>query len=95
MSANTLGLAIESNGIRIVEPFDTTLTFTYASGKTKLQIGVSNIFMNFSFSILTLFLAVEEDILMFLRQTSKKMTLMCSQFDRVGRIESKLIHYGL
>uniref|UniRef100_A0A7N1A9Q6 Peroxin/Ferlin domain-containing protein n=1 Tax=Kalanchoe fedtschenkoi TaxID=63787 RepID=A0A7N1A9Q6_KALFE len=88
VNANILGLAMESNGIRILEPFDTKMTFTNASGKTSIKIRVSNIFMNFSFSILTLFLAVEEDILTFLRQTSKKMTLMCSQFDRVGTIEN-------
>jgi vacuolar protein sorting-associated protein 13A/C len=43
--------------------------------------------MNFTFSILRLFLAVEEDILSFLRMTSKK-TIPCSQFDKVGTITS-------
>lgn len=90
MNANALGFTMESNGIRILEPFDTSMKFSNASGKTNIHISVSDIFMNFSFSILRLFLAVEEDILSFLRMTSKKMTLVCSEFDKVGTIESAL-----
>ncbi|XP_028077973.1 LOW QUALITY PROTEIN: uncharacterized protein LOC114279888 [Camellia sinensis] len=88
MSANALGFMMESNGIRILEPFDTSMKFSNASGKINIHFSVSDIFMNFSFSILRLFLAVEEDILAFLRTTSKKMTLVCSQFDKVGTIEN-------
>lgn len=93
MTANVLGLSMESNGIRILEPFDTSMTYSNASGKTNIHISVSDIFMNFSFSILRLFLAVEEDILAFLRMTSKKMTVVCSQFDKVGTIRSMLRFY--
>ena len=88
MTANALGLTMESNGIRILEPFDTSIKYSNASGKTNIHLSVSDIFMNFSFSILRLFLAVEEDILAFLRTTSKEMTVDCSQFDRVGTIRS-------
>lgn len=88
MTANVLGLLMESNGIRILEPFDTSIKYSNASGKTNIHISVSDIFMNFSFSILSLFLAVEEDILAFLRMTSKKMTVFCSEFDKVGTIRS-------
>ncbi|XP_023553987.1 uncharacterized protein LOC111811402 [Cucurbita pepo subsp. pepo] len=87
-SANALGLTMESNGIRILEPFDTSVHYSNASGKTNIHLSVSDIFMNFSFSILRLFLAVEEDIVAFLRMTSKKMTVVCSQFDKVGTIKS-------
>jgi vacuolar protein sorting-associated protein 13A/C len=87
MSANALGLSMESNGIRILEPFDTSIMYSNASGKTNIHLSVSDIFMSFSFSILRLFLAVEEDILAFLRMTSKKMTVVCSQFDKVGTIQ--------
>jgi vacuolar protein sorting-associated protein 13A/C len=90
MSGNALGLTMESNGIRILEPFDTSIKYSNASGKTNIHLSVSDIFMNFSFSILRLFLAVEEDILAFLRMTSKKMTVVCSQFDKVGTIKSTL-----
>ncbi|GMQ04542.1 hypothetical protein CsSME_00049923 [Camellia sinensis var. sinensis] len=62
MSANALGFMMESNGIRILEPFDTSM------------------------NILRLFLAVEEDILAFLRTTSKKMTLI--------PMVSKYLHFG-
>lgn len=87
MSADVLGLTMESNGIRILEPFDTSLKYSNASGKTNIHISVSDIFMNFTFSILRLFLAVEDDILSFLRMTSKKMTIVCSHFDKVGIIK--------
>lgn len=90
MSANALGFTMESNGIRILEPFDTSVKFSNASGKTNIHVAVSDIFMNFSFSILRLFLAVEEDILAFLRMTSKKMTMVCSEFDKIGTIKSRL-----
>ncbi|XP_052881690.1 uncharacterized protein LOC108482794 [Gossypium arboreum] len=87
MTANALGLTMESNGIRILEPFDTSIKYSNASGKKNMHLSVSNIFMNFSFSILRLFLAVEEDILAFLSTTSKEMTVHCSQFDKVGTIK--------
>ncbi|KAF7828516.1 Vacuolar protein sorting-associated protein 13C [Senna tora] len=88
MSADALGLTMESNGIRILEPFDTTLKYSNSSGKTNIHLFVSDIFMNFTFSILRLFLAVEDDILSFLRTTSKKVTIVCSHFDKVGTIKN-------
>ena len=89
MSANAIGLTMESNGIRILEPFDTSIKFSNASGKTNIHVAVSDIFMNFSFNTLRLFLAVEEDILKFLRMTSRKMTLSYSEFDKLGTFQSK------
>ncbi|XP_042953951.1 uncharacterized protein LOC122290372 isoform X2 [Carya illinoinensis] len=88
MNANAIGLTMQSNGITILEPFDTSIIYSNASGKTNMHLSVSDILMNFSFSILRLFLAVEEDILAFLRTTSKKMTFVCSQFDKVGTIKN-------
>jgi vacuolar protein sorting-associated protein 13A/C len=87
MDAKALGLTMESNGIRILEPFDTAIKYSNASGKTNIHVSVTDIFMNFSFSILKLFLAVEEDILAFLSTSAKKMTVLCSQFDKVGTIK--------
>ncbi|XP_037495569.1 uncharacterized protein LOC105636609 isoform X2 [Jatropha curcas] len=88
MTAKTLGLMMESNGIRILEPFDTSVNYSNASGKTNIHLSVSNLFMNFTFSVLRLFLAVEEDILAFLRMTSKQITVPCSEFDKVGTIRN-------
>lgn len=88
MSAHTLGLTMESNGVKILEPFDTFVKYSSVSGKTNIRLSVSNIFMNFSFSILRLFIAVEEDILSFLRMTSRKMTVVCSEFDKIGTIRN-------
>lgn len=90
MTANALGLMMESNGIRILEPFDTSMSYLNASGKTEIHLSITNIFMNFTFSILRLFLAVEEDILSFLRMTSKQKTVACFEFDKVGTIRSML-----
>ncbi|KAM5573225.1 hypothetical protein ABKV19_012985 [Rosa sericea] len=87
MNANVLGFTMESNGIRILEPFDASVKYSNASGRTNIHLSVSDIFMNFSFSILRLFLAVEEDILAFLSTTSKKITVVCSQFDKIGTIK--------
>ncbi|XP_010540792.1 PREDICTED: uncharacterized protein LOC104814451 [Tarenaya hassleriana] len=88
MCANTFGLTMESNGVKILEPFDTSVKYSSASGRTNLHLSVSDIFMNFSFSILRLFLAVEEDIISFLRMTSRKMTVVCSEFDKVGNMRN-------
>ncbi|XP_027361593.1 uncharacterized protein LOC113869468 [Abrus precatorius] len=88
MSADVLGLTMESNGIKILEPFDTSLKYSNASGKTNIHLCASDIFMNFTFSILRLFLAVEDDILAFLRMTSKETTIVCSHFDKVGTIKN-------
>lgn len=88
MSADTHGLTMESNGVRILEPLDSSVKLSSASGKTKIHLDVSDVFLNFSFSILKLFLAVEDDILAFLRMTSKKMTVVCSQFDKIGTIKN-------
>lgn len=95
MNANVLGLTMESNGFTILEPFDTSVKYSNASGKTNIHLSASDVFMNFSFSILRLFLAVEDDILAFLRTTSKKMTVVCSQFDKIGTIRSRLIFFFL
>lgn len=89
INGSLLGLKMESNGIRVLEPFDTSVKFSNASGKTNIHLAVSEIFMNFSFSILRLFLSVEEDILAFLRTTSKKVSVVCSHFDKVATIQRK------
>ncbi|KAL8101699.1 hypothetical protein AgCh_033550 [Apium graveolens] len=88
MNASALGFTMESNGIRILEPFDTFLKYSNASGKTNIHATVSDIFMNFSFSILRLFIAVEDDIMAFLRKTSNQMTVLCSEFDKIGTIKN-------
>jgi len=87
MNGNILGLKMESNGIRVIEPFDMVVKYSNASGKTNLHLLVSEIYMNFSFSILRLFLAVEEEISAFLRMSSKKISLVCYQFDKVATMQ--------
>ncbi|ERN15489.1 uncharacterized protein LOC18443778 [Amborella trichopoda] len=88
VNANALGFTIESNGVRILEPFDASISFSRVSGKMNIHLVVSDIFMNFSFSILQLFMGIQEDIMAFLRMTSRKATVICTQFDRIGTIQS-------
>jgi vacuolar protein sorting-associated protein 13A/C len=87
MNGNILGLKMESNGIRVLEPFDMSVKYSNASGKTNLHLLVSEIYMNFSFSILRLILTVEEEITAFLRMSSKKLSLLCNQFDKVATMQ--------
>ncbi|KAK3153327.1 hypothetical protein QOZ80_2BG0170820 [Eleusine coracana subsp. coracana] len=87
MNGNILGLKMESNGIRVIEPFDMSMKYSNASGKTNLHLLVSEIYMNFSFSILRLILAVQEEITAFLRMQSKKMSLLCNRFDKVATMQ--------
>jgi vacuolar protein sorting-associated protein 13A/C len=86
IKGDILGLKMESNGIRVLEPFDASLKYSSASGKTNINLGFSEIDMNFSFSILRLFLAVQDDILSFMQTSSKRATELCSQFDNVATI---------
>eukprot|EP01018_Ginkgo_biloba_P007485 Gb_23775 [translate_table: standard] len=84
LNANTLGLTVEAgSSVRVVEPFDAFVKFSKVSGKTNIHITISDVFTNFSYSILQLFIRLEEDILAFLRITSKKVTVVCSQFDKI------------
>ncbi|XP_042394059.1 uncharacterized protein LOC121984930 isoform X2 [Zingiber officinale] len=86
-SGNILGLKLESNGITVLEPFDIFLKLSNTSGKTNIHLAVSDVVINFSFSILKLFIAIEEDILAFLRKSTKKVSVVCSQFDRIATIK--------
>lgn len=92
LTANALGLTMESNGVRILEPFDTSIKFSKVAGEMNIHLSSSDIFMNFSFSILRLFLAVQEDFLSFLRLTSRKMTVSCSEFDKVAVVECEFVY---
>ncbi|MQL82392.1 hypothetical protein Taro_014849, partial [Colocasia esculenta] len=81
LSGNVLGLKLESNGIRVLEPFDTCVNFSNVSGKTKINASISDIYMNFSFSILKLN-----------EPPSKGVTAVNTNFARVKRpISFKLI----
>lgn len=76
----------------VLEPFDTIVKLSTTDGRTVIHISVSDILMNLSFSIMRLFLAVEEDILAFVRMTSKKVSVSCSQFDQVGTLQCMFLH---
>lgn len=89
LSAKALGLTVEaSSGVRVVEPFDTVIKFSKVAGKTNIHVAISDMLTNFSFSILQLCIRLQEDILAFLRTTSRKATVVCSQFNRIWADES-------
>ncbi|EPS74221.1 hypothetical protein M569_00532, partial [Genlisea aurea] len=92
MRAEIHDLTMESNGMKILEPFDVGVEFSNTLTKTVIHLKVTDIFMNFSFSILRLFLDVEDDILSFLSARSKKPTVLCSEFDQIGKIRSQSGH---
>ena len=89
LNGDVLGLTLECNGISVLEPFTLSSKFSNTSGKTTLHASTSDIYMNFSFSILKLFMAIQDDILEFMRMTTNKFSVVCSQFDKVGTIQSK------
>lgn len=76
----------------MLEPFDIFLKLSNTSGKTNIHLAVSDVVINFSFSILKLFIAIEEDILAFLRKSTKKVSVVCSQFDRIATIKGMPVY---
>lgn len=89
LSAKALGLTVEaSSGVRVVEPFDTVFKFSKVAGKTNIHVAISDMLTNFSYRILQLFIRLQEDILAFLSTTSRKATVVCSQFNRIWADES-------
>jgi hypothetical protein len=44
---------------------------------------MSEIYSNFSFSILQLILRLQDDVMAFMRITSEQITVECSEFDRI------------
>ncbi|XP_078437793.1 pleckstrin homology (PH) domain-containing protein isoform X2 [Wolffia australiana] len=82
------GLTLESNGIRVLEPFDIRVKFSNSSKKTKLHASTSGVYLNLPLGTLKLFLSIHDDILEFLRMTTNKFTVVCSQFDKVGHIQA-------
>jgi vacuolar protein sorting-associated protein 13A/C len=89
LSAKALGLTVEaSNGVRVVEPFDTFFKFSKVAGKASIHVAISYMLRNFSYRILQLFIRLQEDILAFLNTTSRRETVVCSQFNRIWADES-------
>lgn len=92
LSAKALGLTLEaSSGVQVVEPFDTIVIFSKVSRKTNIHIVISDVYINFSYSILHLLSRLQEHILTGLSMKSKKATMMCSQFDNIWADESMFL----
>jgi vacuolar protein sorting-associated protein 13A/C len=53
------------------------------AGKQNICAKMTEICINFSFSILHLILRLEDDVMSFMRITSEEMTVECSEFDKI------------
>lgn len=80
---------VASSGLNVVEPVDMIVKYSGLSGKQSVQIDFSDIMTNFSFSVLQLIMRLQEDISLFLRITTKQVTVQCYQFDRIWTSETK------
>ncbi|KAJ7562087.1 hypothetical protein O6H91_03G054700 [Diphasiastrum complanatum] len=84
LDAQVKGLTIESHsGVIVLEPVDLTVKYANVSGKQNIHLAVMDVITNFSFSIIQLILKLQEDVLSFLRITSKQISVECSQFDKI------------
>jgi vacuolar protein sorting-associated protein 13A/C len=84
LNANLNAFTIESSsGVSVVEPFDATVKYSKVSGKQNIHVSMSEIYTNFSFSILQLILRLQDDVMAFMRITSEQITVECSEFDRI------------
>lgn len=91
LNAKISSLTVEaSSGVDVLEPFDTTVKYSRVSGKQHIHVGLSEIYTNFSFSVIQLILKLQEDVMSFLRITSEQITVECSEFDRVWANEGTL-----
>ncbi|CAM6084054.1 unnamed protein product [Calypogeia fissa] len=84
LNAQVNGLTVEaSSGIQVVEPVDIVVKYTNASGKQTMSLASTEIYSNFSYSIIQLILRLQADVMSFLRITSEQVTVECSEFDKV------------
>lgn len=84
VNAQVNGLTIEaSSGIKVMEPVDMIVKYKNAAGKQNLHIASTEIYTNFSFSIIQLILRLQVDVMSFLRITSEQITVECSEFDKI------------
>lgn len=91
VNAKINGLSVEaSSGMNVVEPVNAEVKYASVSEKQDFHITISDILVNFSFSVLHLVLRLQEDISSFLRITTKQKTVQCFQFNKIWTHESKL-----
>jgi len=91
LTANLNGFTVEStSGMNVLEPFDVFLTYSQVTGKQNIHVGVTEIYTNFSFSILQLILRLQDDVMSIMRITSEQITVECSEFEKIWADDGKL-----
>ena len=97
LTANLNGLTVEStSGVNVLEPFDAFVTYSKVTEKQNIHVRMTEIYTNFSFSILHLILRLQDDVMSVMRITSEQKTLECSEFEKIwaddGEISTLQVH---
>ncbi len=91
LTANLNGFTVEStSGMNVLEPFDVYATYSKVTGKQNIHVSVTEIYTNFSFSILQLILRLQDDVMSVMRITSEQITVECSEFEKIWADDGKL-----
>lgn len=88
--ADLNGFNVEAtSGVNVLEPFDVSVKYSKVTGKQNIHVGMTEIYTNFSFSILQLILRLQEDVMSLMRITSEQITVECSEFDKIWADDGK------
>jgi vacuolar protein sorting-associated protein 13A/C len=91
LTANINGLTVEStSGVNVLEPFDAYVTYSQVTGKQNIHVRMTEIYTNFSFSILQLILRLQDDVMSIMRITSEQITVECSEFEKIWADDGKI-----
>ncbi|KAG0557949.1 hypothetical protein KC19_11G167800 [Ceratodon purpureus] len=95
LTANLNGLTVEStSGVNVLEPFDAYVTYSQVTGKQNIHVRMTEIYTNFSFSILQLILRLQDDVMSIMRITSEQITVECSEFEKIWADDDSEIAAG-
>lgn len=92
LTAKLNGFTVEStSGVKVFEPFDASATYSVVTGLKNIHIDMTDIYTNFSFSILQLILRLEDDVMSIMRITSEQITVECSEFEKIWADDGKTV----
>lgn len=96
LTAKLNGFTVEStSGVKVFEPFDASATYAVVAGLKNIHIDMTDIYTNFSFSILQLILRLEDDVMSIMRITSEQITAECSEFEKIWADDGKTVSLHL
>lgn len=92
LTANLNGFTVEStSGVKVLEPFDASATYSLVTGQQNIHIAMTDIYTNFSFSILQLMLRLADDVMSIMRITSEQTTVECSEFEKIWADDGRTV----